>query len=276
MNDFAKDNWKDGESIECDITAFDSSQQGESVALQDKIMARYNIPDFYQELYRHFKLDSTSNIIGPVATKRTTGEPGTYDENCRYNEALQAVIYDIPVRMVQLIGGDDSATNGRPPESVLWQYMRRFLRAECKTVFTTHPTFCGWKITQRGIYKDPILLFLKLQYHIANDHQFEVLDSYAHEASTGYTMGDTLYDYCSFEELQALQWLMDYFHQHLQSSVTSKLFSYEHTRTLPLLLTDLLCQLAGLGDSRRENKIRRSLESRVLTLKRRLIWGFSF
>nr|WEY29809.1 RNA-dependent RNA polymerase [Botrytis cinerea mycotymovirus 1] len=273
LRDWTIEHWKDIRSTTNDYTAFDSSQKGESVAFAERHQARFSIPKHLSEFYVSWKVGAYSDIIGEKDLGRDTGEPGTYDDNCRYNLAVIACQYIVPRGLPILIGGDDSALNARLRKSPFWLFFEKHLRIVSKTEETDRPQFCSWYVTSAGVFKDPKLMMLKLMYHAALGDLDKVTESYAHEVSEGYRLGDTLVDYCDFDDLLCLGYLLRFFHRHLDGSVTKLLFSdLVFTEGLSGLLSYAVSLLES--DTVRGKRAQKELEALVARLRRRLSGTF--
>jgi hypothetical protein len=266
--------WRDVLSTINDYTAFDSSQKGESVAFALRHQQRFSVPAPLSAFYVWWKVSVRSDIIGEKDLGRDTGEPGTYDDNSRYNLAVIACQYDVPRGTPMLIGGDDSAINRRLKTSAFWGFFEKHLRIVSKTEVTMRPQFCSWFITSQGIFKDPTLLMLKVMYHQALGDVDDIKESYAHEVSEGYRLGDTLTEYCTFDELLAMGWLLDFFHRHLRGSLVLQLFSASgESLGMAELLERVTALLMGTYTTRREVKERLRLEALSARLTARLYGG---
>nr|AWT24672.1 polyprotein [Sclerotinia sclerotiorum mycotymovirus 1] len=273
LRDWTIEHWKDIRSTTNDYTAFDSSQKGESVAFAERHQARFSIPKHLSEFYVSWKVGVNSDIIGLFLVGRDTGEPGTYDDNCRYNLAVIACQYIHGARVPILIGGDDSALNATNRKSPFWLFFEKHLRIVSKTEVSDRPQFCSWYVTSAGVFKDPKLMMLKLMYHAAFGDLLFQTESYAHEVSEGYRLGDTLVDYCDFDDLLCLGYLLRFFHRHQERTVTKILFSdLVFTEGLSGLLSYAVSLLES--DVVRGKRAQKELEALVLRLRRRLSGTF--
>nr|CAH2618870.1 replication polyprotein [Douglas' Neckera Moss associated tymo-like virus]CAI5383949.1 replication polyprotein [Douglas' Neckera Moss associated tymo-like virus] len=270
--------WRDGPATTNDYECFDSTQKGASVRLWCHIAETVSVPDELQELYVWWKLNSHSDIIGPKAVGRETGEPGTYDDNSDYNAASIALKYDVPSGTTIYIGGDDFAADAVLRESALFRWFdeRHYIDTVSKTEITDRPVFCAFRLTSRGVFKDPVVCLFKMLVHQERGTLPLVVRSYALEISSAYRFGDVLYDYCTFEELCCLKWLLNFYHQEYPS-IAHYAFAEGHLvlnlqQKLELLRAELdLILSSGVHSPRRV----RNLESQVELLHVRLNGGFS-
>jgi hypothetical protein len=246
QNEWAKTWWSDVESTTSDYTAFDSSQRGDSLGLEHILMRHFGLDEawidlFMQfqgllttggnltDLYVYWKLHIESTVIGPKATGRDTGEPGTYDFNTYFNLAMISLMYNPPSGMPLAVGGDDMAANKRLKLTALWTRLSKRFIIEAKVEFTFRPDFCGYYLTQRGCFKNPRLLLLKTLWHIDKGDAKTVDINYAADCLSAYSMGDFLHDYCTWTELECQGFLVEYYHKlypQWASSMFSPVFSH--------------------------------------------------
>lgn len=242
LNDYAKRHWRDGVATTNDYTAFDSSQRGDSVHLTANLARRFMVPEDLVQLLIFWKTHTISDIIGVKQTGRDTGEPGTYDDNCDFNMAIMASQYSVKQlhTTTVLIGGDDSAADAKLKVSRRWKVLSKLFYIISKTEYTAAPQFCGWCITSQGVFKDPMILLLKTLYHAAKGDLANVVESYAYESSWAYRMSDLLYSYCSFEQLMAQHWIVEYYHFVLPEHVREYLFSAHFSNAAAAEILDAL------------------------------------
>jgi hypothetical protein len=224
---WARTHWKDRESTESDLENFDSTQRGDSLGIELKLMYQFGLDRAHialfdqfmadcrslPELYLFWKTHIISSVIGLKQTGRDTGEPGTYDFNTYYNLALTILMYNLPRGVPLAVGGDDMSANRRLVLSPLWLRIRSKFLTVAKVEYTMRPSFCGYYVTSHGAYRNPRLLALKTMYHMDQGTQHLVDLSYAGEAYSAYRLGDKLIELCSWTELECLGWLVEYYHQ---------------------------------------------------------------
>lgn len=225
---WARRHWRDVESTTSDYTGFDATQKGDSLGFEYRLMRHAGLPEAWllahqsfrrefpdlTDLYLDWKLNIYSSAIGPKLLGRDTGEPGTYDFNTYFNLALVSLMYNPPPGLPLAVGGDDLAANARLRLTARWTRMRSMFEIIAKVEYTSRPEFCGYYLTARGCYKNPRLLMLKTLWHLDKGDAAAVDVNYAAEATTAYALGDSLYSYCSWEDLGSLGWLLEYYHQH--------------------------------------------------------------
>jgi hypothetical protein len=227
LSDWAREHWEDRESTESDFEGFDSTQRGDSLGLELKLMAQFGLHEAWMSLFEQFsfgflsmpdlyewwKLNIISTVIGPKQTGRDTGEPGTYDFNTYFNLAVTCFMYNLPRGVPLCIGGDDMSANRRLTLDPTWLRVRHHFLLKAKVEYTTRPSFCGFYLTRRGSFRNPRLLMLKTLWHIDKGDSAAVDMNYATECYSAYRLGDHLIEYCTFLELECQGWLLEYYHQ---------------------------------------------------------------
>lgn len=113
LSRFCQERLQTTRSTTNDYTAFDQSQHGEAVVLEQWKMRRLNIPEHLVRLHVWLKTNITTQF-GPLTCMRLTGEPGTYDDNSDYNLAVLFARYDITNKHTVFVSGDDSAISPAP------------------------------------------------------------------------------------------------------------------------------------------------------------------
>jgi len=173
FDEWVRDHWRPGDLCTVnDYTAFDSTQQGESVVLDNCLLAWVGCPIEVREAYAYWKTHIVSDQLGvtPVQTHRATGESGTWLGNTLYNIACVALLYG-PKALhhgAWLFGGDDMATDQHVlPSSAGLTLYTKHIKTVSKTHHPTVADFCGWVLTSRGIVRDPVLLWLKYKAKLA-------------------------------------------------------------------------------------------------------------
>ena len=289
---WAREFWRDGLSTTSDYTSFDSTQKGDSLGFETQLMRHHGLDEAWvalfaeynsaartlPELYQWWKLNITSDVIGPKETGRDTGEPGTYDFNTYFNLALIQLMYAPRPGTPIAVGGDDMAANARLRLTERWLSVKHLFLIDAKVEYTTSPEFCGFRLTRVGCFKNPRLLLLKTLWHIDKGDAVNVDLNYAAEAATAYALGDLLYDYCTFEELACQGYLIERYHR-LYPSWASQLFgsptAEEVATQLGALLVDLDSYSGGsvpasgapLGRRARRSQLARfRLAKRLLSL----------
>jgi len=250
LSAWAREHWTDAESTESDFEGFDSTQRGDSLGLELKLMAQFGLKDAWMslfeqfsfgfldmpELYAWWKTHIISTVIGPKQTGRDTGEPGTYDFNTYFNLAVTCLMYELPRGVPLCIGGDDMSANRKLKESALWIRVKSQFLLIAKVQYTLRPSFCGFYLTPNGSFRNPRLLMLKTLWHIDKGDSPAVDLNYATECYSAYRLGDLLVDYCTFLELECQGWLLEYYHQ--KYSWAQRIFGGQDVQEVFVLLRE--------------------------------------
>jgi len=270
LNDWAKTHWRDGLSTTNDYTAFDSTQKGASVRLWVSKAELYDLPSWIIELYVWWKLSSVSDIIGPKAVGRETGEPGTYDDNTDYNACCIALKYDLLPTDAVALGGDDSAVDRALTVRPAYAKIEKYVDTVAKTFILPEAGFCSFRLTSRGVYKDPMIIMLKLLVHLERGTVDLVLESYALEILSAYRFGDDLWEYANFDELCALKWILNFYHEFAPALAT-RFFSLSSSRPgLLQLFRSLRSLLAARVEVSPTGPVTSKLAGQVRNLVQRL------
>jgi hypothetical protein len=103
-----------------------------------------------------------------------------------------------------------------------------------------------------------------------------IIESYALETTTAFRFADLLYQYCTFDELMALKWLLNYFHEH-HPWIATKYFSSGRVRkTLQQRLLELGSYLAHLATwKQRSMRLEKRTFLQMQAIRTRLFGSFS-
>jgi hypothetical protein len=275
--EWARQHWRPGKLCTAsDYTGFDTMQKGDSLGLDYAPMRWAGLDEAWClafELHRpalrtlplgylDWKLNITSNLIGPKQLGRDTGEPGTFDDNTYFGLALYQLQYAPPRGLPACFGGDDMAANDDLQYCSWWRKCGHLFEVVAKIEHSLRPQFCGYYITDRGVYRNPRLLMIKTLWHLDKGDADSVDVNYASEAATCYEFGDALADYASWEDLEALGWLLEYYHQR-RPAIARHFFSAGGGRLPDTDLPD------PLADFQLEDALPRG---RALTRARGLNW----
>jgi len=205
LNDIVAAKWLDVLSQANDFSQFDSLQDAGPLAAEISLMGQLSAPSSLIAYYYWTKTHSTTQY-GSLGVMRLTGEVFTFLFNTLFNLAITNMRFDLSsfVRSGRLaaFGGDDSCINGVLTERAIWiKYSKRFEKS-FKLELTDRPTFCSWRLTAAGIFKDPTLLFARMRAKDAQGLRQEVFTSYMYEWSFAFRLGDELVQYCDELELE--------------------------------------------------------------------------
>jgi len=202
LSEWLKTNsWEDFvDCVDNDYTAFDQSQDATALFLEIELMRHFNVPSDMIELYYWLKTESRS-WLGPFGIMRFTGEWSTFLFNTLFSIAYSHTKYSFSPGMLQCYGGDDSSFNGVPSLRPDWPLYERLFSLTSKEIRSDRPTFCSWRLTSQGIFKDPALVQARLHHAFANLTAPLVLPSYFLEHAFAYDLGENLHQYLTpFEE----------------------------------------------------------------------------
>jgi len=181
-------------STENDYEAFDQSQVEEQLAFECRILKNFSIPEELIEFYVFLKLNAKveDKLLDIM---RLTGEWCTFLFNTLSNLAYLGVRFNEfrkPNHNIPLaVGGDDMVANEELTESLVFKRIGHRFSLKAKLNTTSKPTFCGWQVNGKGIYKNPTLLFAKL---VAKQNSIDIRN-----AIVGYAF-DAAWLYISYED----------------------------------------------------------------------------
>lgn len=196
INDFS------GACTESDYEAFDSSQDATVVAFELEIMKHLNLPVDFIEDYKWLKLNLKTKF-GDMGVMRFTGEAATFLFNTMANMLFTFLRYDIRRSDSIAFAGDDMCANSMLMQRTDMEYILEKMTLKAKVCFTDNPTFCGWSLSDLGIYKRPQLVCDRIFIAKEKGKLAECLDNYAIEASFAYLLGERLVGRLSDEELSS-------------------------------------------------------------------------
>jgi hypothetical protein len=196
-----------------DYTAFDQSQTGEALALEQTMLLAFHIPMHVIEYYLELKLTLTCQF-GELAVMRFTGEGPTLKFNSDFNAAVAGCQYDISSEQARAVSGDDLAINGVPRERPGWQFLQRYLTLVAKPAQVKVASFCSWLLTPHGAIKEPRVVFAKLLIARERGEEKLSLPSLLSEVAVGYHLGDHVFEHLDELTLGTHFWLIRYFVTH--------------------------------------------------------------
>lgn len=199
--------WKfQGPSLANDFTAFDQSQDGAMLQFEILKAKHHSIPEDILDAYLHIKTNSKI-FMGTLAIMRLTGEGPTFDANTECNIAFTHAKFQIPKDAAQLYAGDDSAIDGNPPVRASFKMIEQKLKLRSKPVVALQEKgdwaeFCGFRITPKGLIKDPKKLHASFILEKKKGNVKNVLRSYELDLALAYQHKDELHELLSEEELR--------------------------------------------------------------------------
>jgi len=154
-------------SAEDDYTGFDSTQGPEFQVADAHLFNAMHIP--YEEILFYLKfLTEIETFLGLLGPMMPSGFKFTLLLNTTRSMAYQALKYVIEItRSACMFTGDDVVINPSPPLAPTWSKVEKRFLLVSKRVESTYPTFCGWKLTPPGCFKQPTLLLHRTAYQAA-------------------------------------------------------------------------------------------------------------
>ncbi|QED42787.1 putative replicase [Agave vitivirus A] len=176
-----------------DYEAFDRSQDGMVLGMEEEMLRYFCWPVELIEEYKELKLMMGSSL-GDLAVMRFSGEFGTFFFNTVCNMAYTYMRYDIPSSQPVAFAGDDMVSPGALPLSSVHADIMKKLKLTAKVNYGDEPLFCGWRVSPLGIVKDPDLLLDRWGMAEEKGRLHECMCNYSLEASYGYKLSDSLYE----------------------------------------------------------------------------------
>nr|QQG34664.1 RdRp [Agave tequilana vitivirus 1] len=176
-----------------DYEAFDRSQDGMVLGMEEEMLRYFCWPTELIEEYKELKLMMGSSL-GDLAVMRFSGEFGTFFFNTVCNMAYTYMRYEIPSSHPVAFAGDDMVSPGILPLSAVHADIMSRLRLTAKVNYGDKPLFCGWRVSPLGIVKDPNLLLDRWGIAEEKNKLHECMCNYALEASYGYRLSDSLFE----------------------------------------------------------------------------------
>lgn len=195
-----------GPALANDFTAFDQSQDGAMLQFEVLKAKHHSIPDDILDAYLTIKTNSKI-FLGTLSIMRLTGEGPTFDANTECNIAFTHTKFDIPEGTAQLYAGDDSVIDHLPLERPSFKMIKEKMKLTSKPVVSMQQKgdwaeFCGFRITPKGLIKDPKKLHASLMLEIKKKNTKNVLRSYELDLALAYQHKDELHNLLNEEELR--------------------------------------------------------------------------
>ncbi|UQS94376.1 MAG: polyprotein [Brapardiv virus 8] len=189
LDAFVKDRWVDRMSTTMDATFYDYWQGAPSLFMEQLILHVFDIPSDLIDLYVSTKCDTTV-FLGVLSIMRLTGEFFTLDANTYYNVADLCVRHpEVSDQLIEgsnslLVVGDDRTLNSelRDPAS---DYKYANSSPPWKYHVSRYASFVSLIVAPEGVFKDPLLMYLRLIWHDVNGDLHDVLQSYYLEHLVG-------------------------------------------------------------------------------------------
>ncbi|QIA61761.1 putative replicase [cherry latent virus 1] len=210
LEDFARRYSNGSRCVESDYTAFDVSQDHTILAFEVELLRHMGWDE--KILASYIKMKCTLGCrLGGFAIMRFTGEFSTFLFNTLANMAFTFCRYHVPSGTPICFAGDDMCALRDLKEIKCHDHILDKLSLKAKVNRTKVPMFCGWRLCNDGLIKEPCLIYERLQVAIENGRLMEVIDSYFLEFSFAYRLGERLYSYLESEQLNYHQVLTRFF-----------------------------------------------------------------
>uniref|UniRef100_A0AAU7L1Y1 Replicase polyprotein n=1 Tax=Hibiscus chlorotic speck associated virus 1 TaxID=3143942 RepID=A0AAU7L1Y1_9VIRU len=191
LDKWVKENKFTGLCTESDYEAFDASQDHYIMAFEVELMKYLKLPNDLIEDYIYIKTHLGCKL-GSFAIMRFTGEAGTFLFNTLANMLFTFMNYDINGKESICFAGDDMCANTSLRKSSKFSDTLSRIRLKAKVDVTDKPSFCGWQLTEHGVFKKPQLVLERMCIARERDNLHNCLDSYAIEVSFAYRLGEIL------------------------------------------------------------------------------------
>nr|QQG34591.1 polyprotein [Gymnadenia betaflexivirus 1] len=205
LNDWVIKFGFDDVCTESDYEAFDSSQDALILAMEYAMLKYIQWDKSLIEDYLDMKFNLGCRL-GNLAVMRFTGEFGTFILNTVCNMSFTFMTYNIKENVAIAFAGDDMCANSALKEYGAegpYEHILKKLTLKAKVDRTKNPTFCGWRLTRKGLYKRPELILDRLLISEEKGTFHETLDGYLMEFSYAYKLGEWLFESFSEKEFQA-------------------------------------------------------------------------
>ncbi|QCY52829.1 RNA-dependent RNA polymerase [Euonymus yellow mottle associated virus] len=200
-----------------DFTAFDQSQDGAMLQFEVIKAKFFNVPEEIIEGYIFVKTHAKI-FLGTLAIMRLTGEGPTFDANTECAIAYHHTKYFVPDDVHGLYAGDDTAQDAPPIPKPSFKMIEDRLELKSKELIFSQKQghwaeFCGWLITPHGIIKDPLKLYSSMVLAEKIGKVAECKTSYALDLRLAYSLGDTIQEVLSSDQLKMHQLAVRKIHQ---------------------------------------------------------------
>nr|QED43857.1 replicase [Garlic latent virus] len=202
LNQWVCDNNFNGICTESDYEAFDASQDQYIMSFEIALMEYLGLPKTLINDYKYIKTHLGCKM-GALAIMRFSGEASTFLFNTLANMLFTFLRYDLNGQESICFAGDDMCANRRLRVSLAHEDFLGRIKLKAKVAFTKRPTFCGWNLTQFGIYKKPQLVFERMCIAKETNNLHNCIDNYAIEISFAYSKGERAVCHMDSDELDA-------------------------------------------------------------------------
>ncbi|QED42792.1 replicase [Allium carlavirus A] len=202
LNDWVVRGRFEGICTESDYEAFDASQDHYIMSFELALMRYLGLPKDLINDYIYIKTHLGCKM-GALAIMRFSGEASTFLFNTLANMLFTFLRYDVRGDEYICFAGDDMCAAKRLRVKETHSAFLGKLRLKAKVDFTRRPTFCGWNLTEFGIYKKPQLVMERICIAKEMNNLKNCIDNYAIEVSFAYLKGERAVNHMNEEELEA-------------------------------------------------------------------------
>nr|WPU07426.1 replicase [Olive virus T] len=217
-----------GYGTDSDYESFDRSQDALILAFEIHLLRflgwDVNLVDDYVAL----KLRLGCRL-GYLAIMRFTGEFGTFFLNTCCNMLFTCLRYKINIKTPIAFAGDDMFSPGRLEVRRDREFLLNRFSLRAKVNFSKEPMFCGWRMTQYGIVKEPKLVLERFRIAEERGCFKECLINYCLEVSFAYRLGERLYEVIkNIQDQQALVRIVVKNKKLLPRKIRKEFESFDH------------------------------------------------
>nr|WPU07447.1 replicase [Olive virus T] len=217
-----------GYGTDSDYESFDRSQDALVLAFEIHLLRFLGWGVDLIEDYTALKLRLGCRL-GYLAIMRFTGEFGTFFLNTCCNMLFTCLRYKIHKRTPIAFAGDDMFSPGRLEVRRDREFLLNRFSLKAKVNFSREPMFCGWRMTQYGIVKEPKLVLERFKIAEERGCFKECLINYCLEVSFAYRLGERLYEVIrNIQDQQALVRIVVKNKRFLPRKIRKEFESFDH------------------------------------------------
>nr|WPU07417.1 replicase [Olive virus T] len=217
-----------GYGTDSDYESFDRSQDALVLAFEIHLLHFLGWDKGLIDDYIALKLRLGCRL-GYLAIMRFTGEFGTFFLNTCCNMLFTCLRYKINKKTPIAFAGDDMFSPGRLEIRRDREFLLNRFSLKAKVNFSREPMFCGWRMTQYGIVKEPKLVLERFRIAEERGCFKECLINYCLEVSFAYRLGERLYEVIkNIQDQQALVRIVVKNKKFLPRKVRKEFESFDH------------------------------------------------
>nr|WPU07405.1 replicase [Olive virus T] len=217
-----------GYGTDSDYESFDRSQDALVLAFEIHLLRFLGWSTDLIDDYVALKLRLGCRL-GYLAIMRFTGEFGTFFLNTCCNMLFTCLRYKINRKTPLAFAGDDMFSPGRLEIRKDREFLLNRFSLKAKVNFSKEPMFCGWRMTQYGIVKEPKLVLERFRIAEERGCFKECLINYCLEVSFAYRLGERLYEVIkNIQDQQALVRIVVKNKKFLPKKIRKEFESFDH------------------------------------------------